>query len=690
MKNYRTDQLRNVGLFGHGGAGKTSLAEAMLFDAGAITRLGKVDEGNTTSDFDPDEVRRRISINLSVVPVEWNGFKLNVLDTPGYADFVGEVKEAVRVADGALFLVDAVAGVEIGTGLTWGYADEQQLPRLVLVNKIERENADFYRAVDSLQSAFGSKCMPIQIPIGSQSSFDGIVDLIKMKAYTGPKSQEGPVPGDLEGQARSLREKLIESVAETDDALITKYLEGEELSEPEIRKALQAGTAAGQLVPIVVGSALTNRAVTAVMDAIVEFLPSPVVRGAIQATNPQTQKEESVEPATTSPLAALVFKTMADPYVGKLTYFRVYSGAMSSDSHVWNSTKAREERVGQLFIMRGKTQEPVQMLEAGDIGAVAKLAETNTGDTLCAKEHLLVLASINFPQPLFSAAIQPKTKVDMDKLGPALARIVEEDPTLSVHRDPDTAETILSGIGESHIDVSVEKMRRKFGVDVKTDLPRVSFKETITAPAKAEYKHKKQTGGHGQYGHVFLDLEPLPRGSGFEFVDKVVGGSVPKNYIPAVEKGVNEALTEGVVAGYPVVDVRVTLYDGSYHPVDSSEMAFKLASSQAFKKGTSAAKPVLLEPIMTLRITVPENFTGDVIGDLNTKRARVQGMTPEGGVSVIDAQAPLAEVRRYATDLRSLTQGRGTFTMEFSHYEEVPAHAAQQVIAEAKAAKEQD
>ncbi|MDO8671797.1 MAG: elongation factor G [Dehalococcoidia bacterium] len=689
MKRYRTEQLRNVGFFGHGGAGKTSLAEAMLFDAGAITRLGRVDEGTTTSDFDPDEIRRRISISLSVIPVEWDGAKLNVLDTPGYADFVGEVKEAVRVADGALFLVDAVAGVEVGTELTWKYVDERQLPRMILVNKIDRENADFYRTVERLQSAFGLKCVPIQMPVGSQSLFDGVIDLIRMKAFTGAKSLEGPIPADLAEQAALLRDRLVEVVAETDDELITKYLEGEEIAEEEIIKALQAGTVRGQIVPILTASALLNKAIFPVMSAIVDYLPSPVDRGAFKSVVPQTHKEESIEPSVTAPLAALVFKTLADPYVGKLTFFRLYSGTISSDSHVWNATKSRDERIGQLFTVRGKAQEPTQQLEAGDIGAVAKLAETNTGDTLCAKDHPMALEAINFPHPLFSAAIQPKTKADMDKLGPALARIVEEDPSLSVHRDPDTAETIVSGTGESHIDVSVEKMRRKFGVDVKTELPTVSYKETITAGAKAEYKHKKQTGGHGQYGHVFLEFEQRPRGSGFEFADKVVGGSVPKNFIPAVEKGVHEALSEGVLAGYPVVDMRVTLYDGSYHPVDSSEMAFKLAASQAFKKGMSAAKPVLLEPIMTLQITVPEHFTGDVIGDLNTRRARVQGMIPEGGVSVIDAQAPLSEVRRYATELRSITQGRGTFTMEFGHYEEVPAHAALQVIAEAKAAKEQ-
>ncbi|TAK35323.1 MAG: elongation factor G [Chloroflexota bacterium] len=684
MKQYGVDALRNVGLFSHGGAGKTSLAEAVLFNSGAINRLGKVDEGNTVSDFDPDEIRRHISINVSVVPFEWKGYKVNIIDTPGYADFVGEVKEGMRVSDAACILLDAVGGVEVGTEAMWTYADAHELPRMLVVNRMDRENADFFRVLEQVKSRFGKSCVALNMPIGAQASFDGVVDLISMKALRGTKGEEGTVPTDLADQAASLREQLVEAIAETDDELITKYLEGEELSEDELRKALRAATINRQVIPIVAASATGNKGVIPVMNTMVEYLPSPVERGAITATHSQTGQAEEVAISDQSPLSALVFKTVADPYVGKLTYLRVYTGTIHSDSHVWNSSKGRDERIGQLSMIRGKTQEPIPQIGAGDIGAVAKLAETMTGDTLSTKEHPLVLPPIQFPAPLFSLSVFPKTKADVDKMSTALARIVDEDPTIQVRKDPDTAETIVSGTGESHVEIAIEKMKRKFGLDVDTALPTIPYKETITTKTQAEYKHKKQTGGHGQYGHVFLELEPKQRGGGFEFAERVVGGSVPKNFIPAVEKGVNEAVSEGVIAGFPVVDVKVTLFDGSYHPVDSSEMSFKIASSQAFKKGITQARPVLLEPIMSISVTVPDEFTGDVLGDLNTKRARVLGMTPEGGVTVVEAMAPLAEVQRYVTDLRSLTQGRGTFQMSFDHYEEVPAHVADTVAAEAK------
>jgi len=690
MKNYATEQLRNVGLISHGGAGKTTLAEAMLFVAGAISRLGRVDDGTTTSDFDPDEIKRKISISTSILPLEWQGHKINILDTPGYADFVGEVKEGLRVSDSAVVVVDAVAGPEVGTEMVWKYADEHALPRMIFVNRIDRENADFRRVVEQVRAMFGKHCVAIQLPIGQQDSFRGVVDLIKMKAVEGPKSETAEIPEDLMADAESYREKMIEAVAETDDELIMKYLEGEELTQEEVEGGLRAAVNAGKVVPVLVGSALENKAIAPLLSAIVDYMPSPADRGAVVATEVATGKEIALEPTVSSPLAALVFKTTADPYVGKLTYLRVYTGVLYSDSHVWNSNKGKDERIGQLFILRGKTQEPTAQIVAGDIGAVAKLSETSTGDTLSSKEQPLLLAPIKFPAPLFSAAIQPKTKADMDKLGSALARLVEEDPTLQVQKEPDTGETLISGMGESHVDVSIEKMKRKFGVDVKSSTPKVPYKETITVPTKAEYKHKKQTGGHGQYGHVFLEIEPLPRGGGFEFGERVVGGVVPKNYIPAVEKGVQEALPEGVLARYPVTDVKVTLYDGSYHPVDSSEMAFKIAASQAFKKGVSQAQPVLLEPVMNVRITVPDTYTGDIMSDLNSRRARVQGMTPQDGMSVVEAQVPLAEMQRYATDLRSMTQGRGVFTMEFSHYEEVPAHVAQNVIAESKKEAEKE
>jgi len=647
-----------------------------------------VDDGTTTSDYDPDEISRHISVQLSILPVEWRDHKLNILDTPGYADFVGEVKEAIRVVDSAVIVLDAVAGVEVGTEAAWKYADEQGIPRLLFVNKMDRENADYFRFVDQARERFGSSITPIQIPIGAQDSFAGVVDLVKMRAYTGTNAQEVDIPANLVERANSYREKLVEAVAETDDALINKYLEGEELTTAEIEAGLRSGVLSGAIVPVLCGAATANLGIQPLLDAIVSYLPSPIDRGAVTGTNPSTGEEVKLEPSETAPLAALVFKTTADPYVGRLTYFRVYSGILHSDTQVWNANKAREERVGQVFIIRGKTQEPTVQLVAGDIGGVAKLQETHTGDTLCTRDKPVVLAPITFPKPAFSAAVEPKTKADLDKLGTSLARLVEEDPTLRVHKDPDTGEMLLSGMGESHVDVAAGKAKRKFGVDVVLSTPKVPYKETIQRSTQAEYKHKKQTGGHGQYGHVFLEFEPLPRGSGIEFGERVVGGVVPKNYIPAVEKGVREAVQEGILAGFPVVDVKVTLYDGSYHPVDSSEMAFKIASIQAFKKGMEQGNPVLLEPIMRYEITVPEQYTGDVIGDLNTKRARVLGMDPQNGKTVIHAQAPLAEMQRYATDLRSITQGRGTFTVEFDHYEEVPAHEAQRIIAAAKKEKE--
>lgn len=679
MQQHTTEQMRNVVLLSHSGAGKTSLSEAMLYSSGAITRLGKVDQGNTTSDYDPDEVKRNISIYLSLVPCEWQGLKVNLFDTPGYADFVGEVMAAVRVADGAVIVVCAASGVEVGTELVWDYAEERKIPRLVFVNKINRENADFLKALAELQVNFGKRCLPVSLPIGAQQNFTGVVDLVTMKAYS--QNQEGEIPDSLRSQAEEFREKLVEAVAETDDNLIAKYLEGEALTEEEIRRGLRVATLSGQVVPVLVGSALENLGTTILLDSINHYLPSPQDRDHISATNTQLKQEETISPDPTAPLAALVFKTSADPYVGKLTYFRVYAGTLYSDSTVWNATKNRQERIGQLFVLRGKAQEPVPHLVAGDVGAVAKLAETSTGDTLCGRDHPLALPAIEFPPPSMSMAVHPKTKADLDKLGSSLSRLAEEDPSLQVRREADTMETILSGMGETHLDVVADKMLRKFGVNVRIETPKVPYKETITNSARAEYKHKKQTGGHGQYAHVFLELEPLSRGTGCEFSNRIVGGAVPKNYIPAVEKGVLEALHEGVMAKYPVVDIKATLYDGTYHTVDSSDMAFKIAGAHALRKGLSEGQPVLLEPIMSMRITVPESFTGDIMGDLNSKRGKVMGMTPQGGWNVIEAQAPLPEVQRYAIDLRSMTQGRGNFQMEFSHYEEVPAHVAQRVIA---------
>jgi elongation factor G len=685
MRQYTPENIRNVVLLSHSGAGKTSLAEAMLYNAGAITRLGKVDQGNTTSDYDPDEVKRKISLYLSLLPCEWQGMKINIVDVPGYPDFVGEVKAGIRVADAAIFVVCAASGIEVGTELTWSYADEKKLPRLIYINKINRENADFFRVTEMIRGKFGNQCLPLTIPIGAQDKFEGIVDLIAMKSYR--KDKEGDVPEALKGKAAEWREKLVESVAETDDALITKYLEGTALIEEEIRKGLRAAVIKRKVVPILVGSATENAAINTVLDAVCKYLPSPKDMGNITAQNIQLKQEETISANPTGPLAALVFKTSADPYVGKLTYFRVYSGTIQSDSQVWNAGKQTQERIGQLYMLRGKIQEPVANLVAGDIGAVAKLSAASTGDTLASKERPLTLPGVEFPNPCMSAAVLPKTKADLDKLGSSLARIAEEDPSLRVYRDADTSETVISGMGEAHLDVVAEKMQRKFGVGILVQIPKIAYKETITRPSKSEYKHKKQTGGHGQYGHVLLELQPLPRGSGFQFENKVVGGTVPKNFIPAVEKGLNEAVPEGIQARYPIVDVKVSLYDGSYHAVDSSEMAFKIAAAMALKKGLADGNPVLLEPIVKMKVTVPDNFTGDIMSDLNGKRGRVSGMNPQGGWNTIEATAPLSEVQRYAIDLRAITQGRGVFEIEFSHYEEVPSHVTQKIVAAREAEK---
>jgi len=684
MKEYQTEQLRNIALLAHGSAGKTSLAEAMLFDTGAITRLGKVDEGTTVSDYDEEEIRRHISLSTSIIPCEWNGHKINALDTPGYLDFAGEVKGAVRVADGALILLDAASGVEVGTDLVWGYADEQNLPRLVFINKMDRENANFKRCLDALKEKFETNFIPIQLPIGSQEDFEGVVDLIAMKAYRGSKAEEGEIPPSLQDEARDYRLRLVEAAAESEDDLIVKYLEGEELTEEEIQRGLKSRIAAGSVVPVLCGSATANIGIQSLLQAIIEYLPSPAEAGEIVSTNPATGEEETLEPNELSPLAVLAFKTMADPYVGKLTYFRVYSGLMVSDSRVFNSRSSEEERVGQLYILRGKSQIPSDKIRSGDIGAVAKLAHTSTGDTLCDKAHPLTLPPPIFPKPVFSAAVHPKTKADLDKMSTTLARLAEEDPTLRVEREPSTGETLLSGMGESHVDIAARRLHQKFGVDIVTSVPKVPYRETITKTASAQGRHKKQTGGRGQFGEVFIRFEPLPRGSGFEFVDEIRGAAVPNQYIPATEKGLREIMQKGILAGYPTTDFRAALYDGSFHPVDSSEISFKLAAHLAFKKGIPDANPVLLEPIMNVTVTIPEGFTGDVLGDLNSKRARVQGMEQRRGMTIITAQAPLAEMQRYATDLRSMTQGRGIHTMEFSHYEEVPSHVAQKIIEEAK------
>ena len=683
-------RIRNVAVIGHGGTGKTTLVEALLFEAGAIDRLGRVDDGNATTDYDPEEIRRKHSINLALAPLQWRGHKINLLDVPGYPDFVGEVASALRVVEGALLVVDGVSGVEVQTERGWQLMTNRGIRCIAVVNRLDRENSSFTRAVESLQSRFSTTFLPIHLPIGTANAFSGIVDLLSMQAFVleGEKKATAPIPSDLVDQARTLREKIVEVAAETEDTLVEKYLESGELSPEEVMRGLRAAVLSGKVVPVVACSALRTIGAASLLDAIVSLLPSPAEAGKVAAVRSDGGKEVVLSPAEEGPLTALVFKTMADPYVGKLSYFRVYTGVLHADSQVYNASKGKVERVGTLFFLRGKHQEPTNQVVAGDIGVVAKLTETGTGDTLASKEEPLLLPSIEFPRPLLSMAVEPKSKADEDKMGTALHRLAEEDPTLHVHRDVEMKQTIVSGMGEVHLEVVVERLKRKFGVDVTLSLPRVPYRETIKGTAKAQGRYVRQTGGRGQYGVCFIEVEPLPRGAGFEFVDKIFGAAIPNQFIPSVEKGVRKAMEEGVLAGYPLVDLRVILYDGKHHPVDSSDIAFQIAGSLALKEAVQQAGLVLLEPIMNLEVRVPDDLTGDVIGDLNARRGRILGMEPQGdGTTVVKALVPHAEVLRYSSDLRSLTGGRGSFEMAFSHYEEVPPHVAEKVIAEARRQK---
>ena len=691
VKEYPAENIRNVALISHSGAGKTTIGDAMLFISGGNDRFGKVDEETSVLDFDPEEIKRKTTISTSVAPIEWRGRKINILDTPGYFDFVGEVRSALRVSDGAIVVVDATGGVEVGTELVWQYASEYQLPRLFVINKLDRENTDFQRVVDEINDAFGGKAVPLYLPIGKESGFKGLVDIVRGIALTtgaDGKVTQVTVPPELEGAVKELKERLKEAACDGDDALLEKYLEEGDLTDEEILKGLRGASIAGKVFLVVPVSAQRLIGIAHVLDAISDYLPSPKDVPAARGKVPGQDTEVTREADEAAPFSALVFKTTADPYVGKLTLFRVYSGKFLSNSTCLNSTRGRTERVGQLYIVKGKNQEPVAAVGAGDIGAVAKLQETLTGDTLCKQDDPVVFPAIKFPAPVYSVAVHPKTKGDEDKISAGLTRLTEEDPTIRVERNAETGETILSGLGEVHVDVTTGKLKRKFGVDVDLTTPKIPYRETIKGSAKAEGKHKKQTGGRGQYGHVFIEFEPLP-GQEFEFVDKIFGGAVPRQYIPAVEKGLREAMQEGVLAGYPVTNIRATLYDGSFHPVDSSEMAFKIAASLAFKKGCMEAQPVILEPIVRVEVTVPEQFMGDIMGDLNKKRGRILGMESKGHIQVIKAMVPLAEMQKYAIDLRSMTQGRGLFTMEFDHYEEVPPNIAEAIIEEAKKAKEQ-
>ena len=676
MKVYRAEQIRNVALISHVGAGKTSLVDAALFDSGAVTRQGKVDDGTSIADYDPDELKRRMTLHAKVIPVEWKNTKINFIDTPGYADFVGEVKAGLRVADATLVVVTAEKGVEVGTELTWQYADERHLPRMVLVNKLDRENTSFDQALDSLRKQFGVKVVPLQIPIGEQSGFRGVVDLVSQKGYTfeGNKVQEVSIPDDLKDRISSYREQLIESAVESDDAVMEKFLEGEELSDEEILSVVKLGTSSGQLIPVLCGAGSKNIGVQTLLDAIVDYLPSAA----------DAQPEEAKAYGNT--VSLFVFKTAA-AQVGTISNFRVYSGTLKPETLSNVETKT-DERMGQLIIPRGKTQENTTEISAGDFGAVAKLSNTHTGDTLVGSKDITTpLPPINSPQPCYTVALYPKSQADLDKMSNALSRIVEEDRTLRVSRDPETAEVLLSGMGESHLQIVVESIKRKYAVDLEARDPRVSYRETIRKKARANGRHKRQTGGHGQFGDVWLEVEPLPRDSEetFIFEDKIVGGVVPGQYIPGVEKGVRDSLKKGFVSGNPLVYIKVALVDGKYHPVDSSAQSFEIAASLGMQEAVAQANPVLLEPIMNVTITVPEGNMGDVMSDINTKRGRVLGMDSLGnGMQRITAQVPQAEMLHYATDLRSITQGRGTFTMEFSQYEEVPANIQQEIVAQHK------
>jgi elongation factor G len=677
MNVYRPEQIRNVAVIAHGGSGKTSLVDAAFYDTGAATRIGRVDEGSSVSDYDADEIKRKMSISLTVVPVEWQRTKINLLDTPGYADFVGEVMAALRVADSALVVASAEKGVEVGTEMVWRYADQHGLPRLVFVNRLDRENTTYEHALEALRQTFGSGVVPLTIPIGEAASLAGVVDLVSGKAwgFSGDKMTAMEMPAGLADTAKKMREMLIESAVENDDDLMAKYLEGEEISEAELRQAIKAGVSAATLVPVLGGSAAKNIGIQPLLDAIAEYTPNATARNT-----------GGVEDAP----AALVFKTIVDPQKGQQTYLRTYSGTLKSDAHAYNVSTATDERLGQLMTARGKHQEPVAEVPAGDIGVVVKLSKTHTGNTLGAKEAD-ALEPIHLPAPVFTAAVSAKTQADSDKMSLALTRMAEEDPTLHVSRDPESAETLVSGMGESHLDIAIERLQRRFGVEVTKHEPSVPYRETIKKKARAEGRHKKQTGGHGQFADIWLEIEPLADSEEmYIFENKIVGGVVPKEYVPGVEKGVVDSLRRGFIAGCPMVHVRVALVDGKYHPVDSSSQAFETAAHIGMKEAVEHAGPTLLEPIMNVTIEVPEANMGDVNSDLNTKRARILGMeSAPGGMQRITAQVPMAEMLHYATDLRSITQGRGTFTMELAQYEEVPVTIQQQVVEAYKKSKEE-
>jgi elongation factor G len=653
MKEYKTDQIRNVVLLGHGSAGKTSLAEAMLYKSGALNRMGRVEDGTTVTDFDDEEISRRISLSLSLAPCEWKTSKINVLDTPGYSDFVGEVISAMHVADVGLVLVDAVSGVEVGTELAWSRADARDLLRMVFINKMDRDNANFERTLEELRATFDGNFVPVQLPISSANDFDGVIDLATVKALRGVDEQASDIPATMADWVEEYRVFLMEAAAEGDDELIMKYLEGEELTAAEIRHGLKAAFIAGTAIPVFCGAAPKALGIGPLLDGLADLAPAPNEAKAVTAAG--AQEEEELPADAAGPLGALIFKTMADPYVGKLSYFRVYNGTLKGDARYFNARAREEERFGQLYSMRGKEQLSIDHVAAGDIGAVAKLGVSLTGDTICDRGHPLTIPGPDFPNPLYSLAVSPSTQADSAKMGSTLTRLSEEDPTLQWHQEPSTKQTILSGMGDSHVNIAVSRMQGRFSVGVETDIPKVPYRETITKTHSTQYRHKKQTGGAGQFAEVHVRVEPLNRGEQFEYLWEVFGGRISSSFSSSIEKGIRSVMEQGVIAGYPVVDVRVAVTDGKEHPVDSKDIAFQIAGREVFKLAVRGAGAVLLEPIYNVEITVPDEYNGAVIGDLNTKRARVMGMGQHAGKSIVKAEVPLAEMQRYATDLRAIT-----------------------------------
>lgn len=692
---YSTSDIRNVGLVAHGGAGKTSLAEAILFNGGSITRLGRVDDGNTVMDFDPDEIKRKISINSAVAFVDYRGKRINIVDMPGYADFIGEVLAPIRVCDSVLSVVCAVSGVEVNTEKTWEYANELGLPRMVFINKLDRDRADFYRVYEMVRDYLSRNAVPITLPIGAEQSFNGVVDLLKGKAYIYERDKsgkfvEGPIPSDMESRVAEFKEMLIEKVVETDEELMERYLEGGEISADEIIRALRKAVLSGEVVPVLAGSASENIGVKQLMDYMVDLLPSPADRPPVKGVHPDSGEVLERKPDVSAPFSAWVFKVTLDPYVGKLVYMRVWSGEASADAMVFNSSKKEEERLSNLSYPMGKSLVKADKAIAGDIVVIAKPKVSGFGDTLCSKDAPILFEGVTFPDPVYFLAIEPKTKGDEDRLSNALQRLMEADPTFKSYKNVETGDTVIAGMGDIHLEVAIDRMKSRYNVDLNVRMPKIPYRETIKGRSKAEGKYVKQSGGRGQYGWVWIEYEPLPRGSGFQFEDRIVGGVVPKQYIPAVEKGLREAMQKGVLAGYPTVDFKAILYDGKYHEVDSSEMAFKIAASLSFKKGIAEANPVLLEPIMEVEVTVPEEYLGDVMGDLNSKRGRILGIESKGRLQVVKALVPMAEMARYAITLRSITSGRGSFRMTLSHYEEVPPEIAKRIIEEAQKEQEEE